>query len=151
MEMLLNQQQSCDIKNLFMNGTKILKPQCSTSTPGVHDLVYNVHASFSSFLFTHSILFQNFYMQPTFVLKFRFISATKYFVLRSGYKRIKNCTDSKLDKWQVQIFFWINGDNKGEDEVQGYLQVPLASFSHCFFSRNFTMQLTIAGKNSEKA
>ena len=85
-----------------MNGTKILKPQCFTSTPGVYDLVYNVHASFSSFLFTHSVLFQNFYMQPTFVLKFRFVYATKYFVLRSGYKRIKNCTDSKLDKWWQQ-------------------------------------------------
>ena len=119
-----------------MNGTKILKPQCSTSTPGVHDLVYNVHASFSSFLFTHSVLFQKIYMQPTFVLKFRFISATKYFVLRSGYKRIKNCTDSKLDKWWQQRWRCGPGLSAGTSSF----------FFTLIFARNFTMQLTIAGK-----
>jgi hypothetical protein len=35
-----------------------------------------------------------------------------------------------ISEWKiVQIENWINGANKGEDEVHGYLQVPLASFS----------------------
>ena len=93
------------------------------------------HASFSSFLFTHSVLFQNFYMQSTVLSSHIFMQQNTLFWVRA------------ISKWKiVQIENWINGGNKGEDEVQGYLQVPLASFSLWFFFKNFTMQLTIAWK-----
>jgi drug/metabolite transporter (DMT)-like permease len=90
-----------------------------------------------SLLFIHSVLFQNFYMQPTVVLKFRFIYATKYFVLSSGYKWMKNCTDWKLDKWWQQRWRWGPGLSAG---ISSFL------FTLIFFFKSLTMQLTIACK-----